>query len=454
MGKKVLICHYRIGRTDGVSLEINKRADILKELGWTVYLLAGTGSDGADYVIPELDFDREEVRRITNNSFGSISDYPDEDSLILDIESLAAKIYTKLKEIVDRLGPERILMHNIFSHGRHIASALAFYTFLKETDIKTLATHHDFYWERDDFKSPSCKAVSTFLEKYVPPTLPNLKHAVISSRAAVLLKERTGIEAEIIPDTLDFSMPLWVKDDYNKDFPESFNMNREDIFILQATRIVKRKGIELMIPILEQLNREAEEGRLTGKTLYNGKIITENSRFVYLLAGYAEQEAREYLHTIINTLKNRGIPYMNIQPRIAAERGVNKSGGKIYSLFDTYAFSDIVSYPSIYEGWGNQFIEAVFAGKPVVAFEYPVFLTDIKPRGYSYISLGSEFLKDPKTSFFKLHPERIKGICDEIIKVLTSPDTPALLEKNFEAGKKNNSREILKKSLREVLDLA
>ena len=453
MKKTVLICHYRIGRTDGVSLEIDKRADILRELGWKVYLLAGTGSDGADFVIPELDFDREEVRKITNNSFGSHADYPDEESLIDDIRDLAAAIHAELKEIITSLKPDRILIHNIFSHGRHIASALAFYTLLEETGIHALATHHDFYWERDDFKSPSCAGISAFLDKYVPPQLPGLQHAVISSRAALLLKERTGIEAEIIPDSLDFSMPLWVKDNFNKDFLESFDLNGEDIFILQATRIVKRKGIELMIPILEQLNREVSEGRLVGKTLYNGKTITENSRFVYLLAGYAEQEARDYLRTILDALDNRGIPYMNIQPRIAAERKVNKSGEKIYSLFDTYAFSDIVSYPSIYEGWGNQFIEAVFAGKPVAAFEYPVFLTDIKPKGYSYISLGSEFVKDPKTSFFTLHPERIKGICNEIIKVLTSPETPVLLKENFETGRKYNSREILKKSLQEILSL-
>ncbi len=452
MERVVLICHYRTGRTDGVSLEIDKRAAILKELGWKVYLLAGTGSDGADFVVPELDFDRNEVRKITNNSFGSHPDYTESDYLVRDIRDLASRIYKKLKEIVSRVNPDRILIHNIFSHGRHIASALAFYMLLKDTGIQALATHHDFYWEREDFKNPSCEEISSFLKMYIPPELPNLMHAVISTRAAILLKERTGIEAAVIPDTLDFSMPLWVKDDYNRDFPDSFGLNEDDVYILQATRIVKRKGLELMIPILEQLNKAAAEGQFSGKTLYNGKSLSKASRFVYLIAGYAEQEAQKYHDSIISTLKSKGIPYKDIQPRIAAERGVNEEGKKIYSLFDTYVFSDLVSYPSVYEGWGNQFIEAVFAQKPIAAFEYPVFLTDIKPKGYSYISLGSDFLRDQETSFYKLPPEKVETITKKIISVILSPNTNALLKANFELGKRYNSREILKKSLQEILE--
>ena len=34
--KKIAIVHYRVGRTDGVSLEIEKRKAILEELGHEV----------------------------------------------------------------------------------------------------------------------------------------------------------------------------------------------------------------------------------------------------------------------------------------------------------------------------------------------------------------------------------------------------------------------------------
>ncbi|MCD6397246.1 MAG: hypothetical protein J7L71_06875, partial [Spirochaetaceae bacterium] len=148
MAKKALICHYRVGRTDGVSLEIDKRVKVLKSMGFKVYLLAGSGSDGADFIIPELDFDRTEVRKIATNAFTTLKDYNSQSELIDKITKLASVIEIKLSSIINQINPDMLFIHNIFSHGRHIASALAFYNLIQKTAIPTLATHHDFYWER------------------------------------------------------------------------------------------------------------------------------------------------------------------------------------------------------------------------------------------------------------------------------------------------------------------
>lgn len=452
MNRNILICHYRVGKTDGVSLEIRKRAEILEELGYQVFLLAGSGSSGADFIVPELDFDRPEVRKITENAFGNLSGYSDEDSLIKDIQKIAEILLEKLRVIVKKTDPEILLIHNIFSHGRHIASAMAFHTLIKELKVKTLATHHDFYWERENFENPCCQVIKDFLNTYIPPKLPNLKHIVISSPAAEELKRRTGISANIIPDTLDFSMKPWRKDEYNKDFLETFSLSGEDVLILQATRIVKRKGIELIIPVIKNLNKKEYRDRLIGKTLYNGKKFTEKSRFVYVLAGYAEQEAEGYFESITSSLRESSIPFRTIQKRVAADRAFH-NGEKIYSLFDTYVFADIISYPSIFEGWGNQFIEAVFAKKPVIVFEYPVYKSDIKPHGYEVISLGSTIRTDEKSGILRLPEDTITAACENIASMLISPDTADKLDNNFRIGQKYNSKETLRKLLKENLEL-
>ncbi len=41
-------------------------------------------------------------------------------------------------------------------------------------------------------------------------------------------------------------------------------------------------------------------------------------------------------------------------------------------------------------GFGNAFVEAVFAKKPIAVFEYPVFKADIKKEGYKTISFGDK----------------------------------------------------------------
>ena len=81
-------------------------------------------------------------------------------------------------------------------------------------------------------------------------------------------------------------------------------------------------------------------------------MVLDNSKFVFLLAGYAEDEAVPYLELLKKQMKEFNIPYSFLEAMIAAERSSDKGQTK-YSLFDTYPFSDLISYPSQVEGWGS-----------------------------------------------------------------------------------------------------
>jgi len=447
---RVLICHYRVGWTDGVSLEIEKRQEILEEMGFKVALLAGPGSRGADYIIPELDFDTEEARLISRNAFGGLKDFVNEEHLLKVINDLSATIEEQLKKVLQEWDPDFVLLHNIFSHGRHIASARAFCRCLKELDRPSLTTHHDFYWERDDFREPSGPLIQKFLDKYVPPVIPKMRHAVINSLAARKLLNKKGIDALIFPDTLDFSVDPWVKDNFNSHLPSDFSLSENDIFILQATRIVRRKGIELIPPLLDKLNTDFYMDQLRGRRLYNGKLVTDKSRFVFILAGYAEQEAEEYKEELKSLMKKSGLTYCFMRSRIAAERQHNEEE-RIYSLFDTYPYADLVSYPSIFEGWGNQFIEALFARKPVIVHEYPVYKSDIKPKGYQVISLGGD-AEQGDDNLYSLSENILKAASQQVIDWLLSPDTNKLLDKNYELARSNNSYDYLRALMRRSME--
>jgi len=61
---KIGILHYRIGLTDGVSLEISKRKKVFEKMGYQVKLISGTKQIGADFIIPELEFDRQDILKI------------------------------------------------------------------------------------------------------------------------------------------------------------------------------------------------------------------------------------------------------------------------------------------------------------------------------------------------------------------------------------------------------
>ena len=450
---RVLIAHYRVGMTDGVSLEIEKRRHILEKDGFDVRTLAGPGSRNADFVLPSLDFDSPPARRIAENAFGGLTDYAEESDLMADISRLAARVEEELEEVFHTWKPDFLLLHNIFSHGRHIASAAAFRAVLARSGCRALATHHDFYWERDAYRYPSGPAVRAFLEMNVPPELPQLKHAVINSLAAAQLKERTGIDAMVFPDTLDFDAAPWTREEGNAALPAETGFSPGDIIVLQATRIVRRKGIELIVPVLKRLNSPAMLERIRGRELYNGKRVSREAHFFYVIAGYAEQDAVPYRRALENLLAEEGIPHSFISSRIGAERRI-ENDRTTWSLFDVYPWADLVSYPSRYEGWGNQFLEAVFARKPIMIFEYPVFKTDIRDRGYGVISMGDRADPSGDGDLYSLPEPEISRIAEEVLSTLLNPDTRDVLDMNFRIGRNHNSYETLEALMAEGMAIA
>ena len=54
----------------------------------------------------------------------------------------------------------------------------------------------------------------------------------------------------------------------------------------------------------------------------------------------------------------------------------------MYTLWDLYPFIDFVTYPSLYEGFGNAFLEAVYFRLPILINRYSIFARDIEPKGF------------------------------------------------------------------------
>jgi hypothetical protein len=56
-----------------------------------------------------------------------------------------------------------------------------------------------------------------------------------------------------------------------------------------------------------------------------------------------------------------------------------------HSLWDVYPHADFITYPSLYEGFGNAFLEAVYFKKPLLINRYATFVQDIEPKGFDLI---------------------------------------------------------------------
>lgn len=445
------VIHYKVGGTDGVSLEIEKWKRVLEEMGHHVYLCGGDLGTAEGTLIKELYHHREDARRLNYNTFTELRDYPNEEAYREELYSLAAAIEEKLRVFVEEKELDYLIPENVWCVAASPSVAIAVTRVMREYQLPALAHNHDFYWERTDSVALTCGTAIELAQKYLPPRDPLAQHTVINSLGKQQLQERLGLASTIIPNVFDFHGPGWEADEYNADFRARIGLRENDLFMLQATRIVARKGIELAVDFVRELDTPARRAVLQERGLYNGQPFDEESRIVLVLAGYAQDDRSGYTPRLKRKIKQAGIEALFIEELVAGKRQT-RNGEKIYSLWDTYIYADFVTYPSLWEGWGNQLLEALRAKLPFLLYEYPVYLADIKDRGLETVSLGSELAGYDQQGLAQVAPETIQAAADEALELLTNrAHYRQTVEHNFAVGEKHYSMHALKAYLEPLL---
>jgi len=352
----------RFAGTDGVSLEAQKWADVLAADGHCNFWFSGRSDrpDEISMVVPEANFQHPENVWISERVWGNTK----RDTIITKrVESVSNYLKSKIRQFVDRFDIDVLILENALTIPIHIPLGVAITEFLAETGMQAIAHHHDFYWERIRF---AINAVPDFLDKSFPPRLPNLQHVVINSAAKEQLALRRGVSADIIPNVFNFEEPPVVGDAWAADLREEIGLQEDDIFILQPTRVVPRKGIEHAIKLVSEL---------------------DNPRAKLVISHDVGDEGFEYLEMLKEMAESEGIDLLNIADRISENRGYDASGRKNYQLWDVYENCDLVTYPSLIEGFGNAFLEAVYFKKPIVVNRYPIYIQDIENKGFKVVSM-------------------------------------------------------------------
>jgi glycosyltransferase involved in cell wall biosynthesis len=413
------IFHYKVGGTDGVSLEIDKWKQVLEEMGHVVHLCAGDLGMIEGTLIEELYHHRADVKRLDHNTFYELSDFANDAEYRAEVYGLADAIERQVRDFVEEKGIDFLIPQNVWSVALSPSAAIALAQVMRDLKLPTVAHNHDFYWERAGGIALTCATAIEIADKYLPPRDPLVQHAVINSLAQRELFERKGIQASVVPNVFDFDAPQWQPDDYNRDFRARIGVGDNDILILQATRIVQRKGIELAVDFVKALGSPERRARLKRRGLHDGRPFGDDSRIVLVLAGYSEDDATgRYLSLLRQKVEQAGIDALFIGDLVGGRRQM-RDGQKIYSLWDTYVFADFITYPSLWEGWGNQFLEALRARLPLMLFEYPVYRADIQDKGFRVVSLGSEIQGRDDLGLVQVEPAVIEAAADQAVELLT-----------------------------------
>lgn len=412
MIKNIGFVSTRFAGTDGVSLESSKWADIFQQNEHRCFWFGGEvdREPGHTFTVPEAHFQHEQVQQINRRVFGQKGR---DQSVTRAIHEMRSFLKSKLHEFVDLFDIDLIIAENTLTIPLHLPLGLALTETISETQIPTIAHHHDFYWERVRF---SINAVSDYIRMAFPPNLPNIKHVVINSEAQEQLALRAGISSTIIPNVLDFENPHRVSKKRTLVFRESIGLGPDDRMILQPTRIIQRKGIEFAIELVKEL-----------KDRRNKLVISHE----------AGDEGMEYAEWLKEYACEHKVDLRLVSIRIADPLSGNGNGRSSYSLWDVYPYADFITFPSLYEGFGNAFLEGVYFKKPILINRYATFVRDIEPLGFD-LAVMDGYLS--------------KKTVQNVVELLESPRRRRkMVNTNYEIAARYYSYSVLRSQLTAIL---
>lgn len=421
---RVGLIHYRAGLMDGVSLEMEKWRKVFSRMGHSVEIIAGNNAPGVDIVIPEIEYNDEKNEILNSKLYGST---PSSESELLDELSIrTAEILGSFRSVLSDF--DLLIPNNIWSLGWSIPAGLALHDFAEESGKPFISHNHDFWWDRPYYSSPY-RSVMELLENYFPPDLPNVKNLTINSISASDLFERRGIRATVVPNVMDFSGPVSISDERIRTLRSEAGIEKGDIVFLQATRITERKAVEISIRLIAAFNNIA--GSLKGKKLYNGEPFTGRAVLVY--SGLTERQSMDYRKKLDELANKLGVKAIDISSSSSLSQA---------AFFESYGVADIVIYPTVFEGWGNQLLEALVYRKPLALFRYSVFKSDIQNSGISFVDLGDRYIYSDGLA--EIPEQTILSAVKEITELLFDREKyEETAEKNFQIGREKFSLETL-----------
>jgi mannosylglucosylglycerate synthase len=215
----------------------------------------------------------------------------------------------------------------------------------------------------------------------------------------------------------DFDTEPPAMDEYARDLREQIGLKPDDILILQPTRLVSRKGVEHAIELVRRLKEP------------RAKLVVSHS---------AGDEGLAYYNWLRELAQSEGVDIRFVANRFSETRKFDEQGRKLYTLWDIYPHADLVTYPSIYEGFGNAFLEAMYFRKPIVVNRYSVYMLDIEPLGFETVAMDGYVTDD---------------VVEKVRHVLNDPELrKQMADRNFTIARQHFSLAVLKRRLHNLIE--
>lgn len=465
------IIHSLIGKNDGVSIVIDQTVNaMVSDMGvglGNIFFLAAHSSPRFNAETNDIFWHKNEINKTIIRTF---STQPPEnfDKLIHD-KALEAKEI--IANWVKNHSIDLIIAHNT-SHPYNFITAVGLGYFIEELRDKgivwpkVLAWWHDSYFERDQFKNPNA-VIKQYL-KYLPGT--ETDGIVFINKAQIEIARKLfqslhyakvdkffDTRAIIIPNTSSINWSWHDKewngksrvapdqDNYNSAFLHDIGLLEEiekygctlenTIVLLQHTRIVPRKRIDIAIDFAFALEKK-----------FASKGI--DKCLAVLISGHSGDEQTDYKNYLKQHFETMRL--VNPDARVVLLFGEDRILSHRDIIVDKkyYSFSEIPSivaslggigtYFSEIEGFGNNLLEMVSLGLPVVINKYETYKSDIEQYGFTFPSIDNCKLTEV--------------VIDETYQIIADYKLRnKLVKHNLETLEKNLSHQIISEKLKPLI---
>lgn len=441
--KRTLEIHFKLFGTDGVSLQSQELSKALSVRGWRVLSCACDVPPGAAGLrLPELSYQSPDAialrERIFPRAPGGSSPASDGAALVDEIAERAKVIWRRIEDYVDAQQISLLHVRNLMSLPYNLPATLALYNFAVERpDIGFLMQHHDLYWEGPNarnFLTPY-REVIDLMDRIMCPALPNARHVLINPIAAEALHLRKGLDSTVIPDGFDFDRDVPAIDELA--FRSKLQVlagdprpvGADDLVVAMPARVAINKAIELAIQFVARLNRERAtlQNAPEGLGLNRRRFGAGSSVVLLLPQGEDLEDNRQYFERLLAYARRSQVKLAYGGNIVVPDRRFRDGDPDRYPFYGTYQAVDLVCYSPEHEGFGNQAIETVWAKRPLVVLEYPVFRRFVRHHIPHYISLGDTGQLRRLNEFGGLHQLR-----DDVLDAAMKSAIAVLMDHDLE----------------------
>ncbi len=469
---RIGIIHSLIGKNDGVSIVIDQTVKAMVKyldinLG-NFYFLAAHSSPRFNAVTDEIFWHKNDEHKFILQNFNN------ENAEGLDELINESSVYAKsvIKKWVDENDIDLIIAHNT-SHPYNFITAVGLGYYFEELRAektvwpKLMVWWHDSYFERTIFSNPN-EVIKKYL-KYLPGTYVNgiafINNQQVELGRKVFEKYNTTVDTDqffahrttVVPNTSDIPWD-WEnretdthrrlappQDNYNRTFLRDIGLEQEletrgfsvgdTVFLLQHTRIVPRKKIELAVDLAFLLEK---------------KFRHENQKkcIALIISGHSGDEQNSYKQNLVDYFSTISASYPDANVFFIFGENTILSHRDIIVDKKYYKFAEIPSivaalggvgtYFSDVEGFGNNLLEMISMGLPVVINKYPVFKEEIEKLGFELPAIDNTMIT--------------QELVDSTYKLLTDiPYRNKIIYHNLKVLKKNLDHKIIAKKLKPIM---